>query len=242
MTRHALVVDDNAMLARTLSDILRLDGWEVTVVTTGAEAVRRVMDRDFDVVLMDIKMPGINGVDAFRAMRMVRPRLRVVLMSAYTAPDLIADAERDGLDLFLPKPVDPRALLALLERGHREDRSVLVVDGDAAFLRTLSDVLRQEGYETVVADGVTHATRLLADHRPVAVLLHLHLPDATAREALHRLHEASPRAPLIVYSGRPEAERETREAAPGDAVHRFLPKPFAGGRVAELLRGLRDSA
>lgn len=240
--RHALVVDDNEMLARTLADILRLEGWEATVVTTGSEAVRRVIDRDFDIVLMDIKMPGINGVDAFRAMRSVRPRLRVVLMSAYTAPGLIADAEREGVDRVMTKPVDPRALFALLARAERDDRSVLVVDRDPAFLRTLSDLLQREGFETVIADGAAHAAQLLTGQRPVAVLLHLHLPDASARDAVHQLHEANPWTPLIVYSGRPEAEQEVRETVPAELVHRFLQKPFAGANVAEVLRGLRDSA
>jgi FixJ family two-component response regulator len=73
------------------------------------------------------------------------------------------------------------------------------------------------------------------------VLLHLHLPDASVKEAVERLHEASPTAPLIVYSGRPDAEREVCDAVPG-LVHRFLQKPFAGAKVADVLRGLRDSA
>ncbi len=242
MSRHALVVDDNEFLVRTLSDILRLAGWDVTATTSGSAAVKEVMARDFDVVLMDIRMPGINGVDAFRAMRAERPGLHVVLMSAYTAPELIAEAEREGVDSVMSKPVNPAALLERLERLRREERAVLIVDTDAQFLRTLSDVLEEEGYATVVADDLAHATRLLEERRPVAVLLHLHLGQADPGTAVRAVHEAAPRAPLIIYSGRPGAESEVRALVPEQWVHRYLQKPFATARVADVLRGLRDSA
>lgn len=242
MTRRALVVDDNEFLVRTLSDILRLAGWDVTPAASGSAAVKRVMDEDYDVVLMDIKMPGINGVDAFRAMRAVRPDLRVVLMSAYTAPELIAEAEREGVLSVMTKPVNPPALLEHLDRLHREHRAVVIVDNDAAFLHTLSDLLEREGYATVVADDLAHATRLLEERRPVAILLHLHLGRASPREAVTAMHEANPRAPLIIYSGRPGAEQEVRESIPEQWIHRYLQKPFATARVADVLRGLRDSA
>lgn len=242
MTRHALVVDDNEFLVRTLSDILRLAGWEVTPAVSGSAAVKEVMARDFDVVLMDIKMPGINGVDAFRAMRTVRPDLHVVLMSAYTAPELIEEAEREGVQGVMSKPVNPTALFELLERLHREERAVLIIDTDAAFLRTLSDLLGGEGYTTAVADDLAHATRLLEERRPIAILLHLHLGRQSPREAVTAVHQANPSAPLIVYSGRPDAEREMRAIVPEHWIHRYLQKPFATARVADVLRGLRDSA
>lgn len=242
MSRRALVVDDNEFLVRTLSDILRLSGWEVTPASSGSAAVKEVMAHEYDVVLMDIKMPGINGVDAFRAMRAVRPGLHVVLMSAYTAPELIAEAEREGVVGVMSKPVNPMALLEHLERLHREERAVLIVDADVTFLRTLSDLLEREGYATVVADDLAHATRLLEDRRPIAILLHLHLGQRSPDETVRAMHEANPRAPLIVYSGRPGAEREVSSLVPSEWIHRYLQKPFGTARVADVLRGLRDSA
>lgn len=242
MTRHALVVDDNALLVRTLTDILRLAGWAVTPANSGSAAVDQVQERDFDVVLMDIKMPGVNGVEAFRAMRAIRPDLRVVLMSAYTAPELIAEAEREGVARVMSKPVDPSSLLALLEHGREGRRPVLVIDSDAAFLRTLSDLLTRDGYPTVLADGLEHATRLLAERDPVAVLLHLHLGNVSAAEAITAVHRASPESALIVYSGSGDAREEVLESVPEGWVHAYLKKPFETARVSAVLKELRDGA
>lgn len=116
MTRHALVVDDDTFLVRTLADILKLRGWEVTTAFTGTEAVNAAMRASFDVVLMDIRMPEMDGVSAFKAMKKVKPDVRVILMTAYASDDLLDEARDAGAMRVLAKPVDMRALMALLDR------------------------------------------------------------------------------------------------------------------------------
>src|SRR5690242_10914768 len=113
MAGRALVVDDDRMLARTLADVLELKGWTVELANSGAEAVNVVARETFDVVLMDIKMPGMDGVDAFKAMKASHPDIRVILMTAYTAEDRIGEAQREGVLRVLSKPVDIASLLAL---------------------------------------------------------------------------------------------------------------------------------
>lgn len=113
MRGHALVVDDDRMLARTLGEILELEGWRVQVATSGVEAVNVAARDDFDVVLMDIRMPGMDGVDAFKAMKASRPDIRVILMTAYTAEERIGEAQREGVLRVLSKPVDVPSLLQL---------------------------------------------------------------------------------------------------------------------------------
>ena len=114
---RALVVDDDRMLARTLGEILELKGWSVRVATSGAEAVNVAAREPFDVVLMDIKMPGMDGVDAFKAMKQSRPDIRVILMTAYTAEERIREAQRAGVMRVLPKPLDVPSLLTLVPAG-----------------------------------------------------------------------------------------------------------------------------
>ena len=113
--RHALVVDDDPFLVRTLADVLRLQQWEVTPAYSGTEAVNEAARVDFDVVLMDIRMPGMDGVAAFKAMRQMRPALRFVLMTAYASDALMDEARRVGAMRVLAKPVNVHALMALIE-------------------------------------------------------------------------------------------------------------------------------
>jgi CheY-like chemotaxis protein len=111
MICRALVVDDDRMLARTLAEILELSGWNVTQANSGTEAVNAAARQAYDVVLMDVKMPGMDGVDAFKAMKAAHPEIRVILMTAYAAEDRLGEAQREGVMKVLSKPVDVQKLM-----------------------------------------------------------------------------------------------------------------------------------
>ena len=116
MTARVLVVDDDRAMVRTLCDILRLRGWECDGAYSGEEAVTAVCGgTTYSSVLMDIKMPGMDGVEAFKTMKGCSPEVRVMLMTAHTSDDTRAEAEREGAYRVLTKPVDFGDLLALLK-------------------------------------------------------------------------------------------------------------------------------
>lgn len=242
MTRRhrALVVDDDRTMVKTLADVLQMNGWEVTTAYSGTEAVEAAARTPFDVVLMDIKMPGMDGVEAFKAIKARQPDVKVVLMTAYAAQDRIQDAEREGVTRVLPKPLNLPMLLELLDRSARDRQPILLIDNDAAFLKTLSDVLRLRGYETVIAESLDAAIRLMETRRPVAVLLHMHLSSATTRDAVSAVRDSSPAAALILYSGKPGALDELEQVLPKQWVYRYLQKPFAVEELTGVLDAVRD--
>ena len=109
MTRILLVDDDEAVL-ETLGDIFAMWGCAVRLARSGASALGIVRAERQDLVLMDIRMPGMNGIQTMRAMRSLAPSMPVVLMSAYPAPTLIDDAQVE----VLRKPLDFERILALV--------------------------------------------------------------------------------------------------------------------------------
>jgi DNA-binding NtrC family response regulator len=241
VTQHrALIVDDDRLMARTLAEILELQGWSVQQAHDGREAVATATREAFDVVLMDIKMPEMDGVDAFKAMKAARPGIKVILMTAYAREDRILEAERNGVVRVMAKPVSIPALLTLVAETIDDKRPVLLIDQDEAFLRSLTDVLSLRGFEVVVADDLEHAIALLSEQRPVAVLLHMHLDHTTVREAVLAVHEASPAVALILYSGREGAAEEVGSALPQEWVHAYLQKPFAVDQVTGVLDAIRS--
>ena len=235
MTHRILVVDDDRVMAKTLSEILQLQGWQVRVAHDGMEAVLAVQEQPYDAVLMDVKMPVMNGVTAFKAMKALRPGLKVVLMTAFAAQELLADAEENGVLRILSKPVDIRSLLAFLAGTLSRRGPVLLIDDDRAFLRTLSEVLQLRGFETVLASSIEQAVALMEEERPAAILLHMHLGPTTARDAVLAVHGISPEAALILYSGQPGAREEIDGDVPEELVHAYLQKPFAIEKVAGVL-------
>ena len=113
MTR-ILVVDDEKNMRVTLADILRDEGHEVTTADCGEAAVRLCEASRFDVILMDVRMPGIDGVEAFRRIRLRDSDVRVIMVSAYSVAGLERDALELGAVAFLRKPLDMEKVTRLL--------------------------------------------------------------------------------------------------------------------------------
>lgn len=235
MRRSILVVDDDREMVRTLCDVLRLHGWEATGAYSGEEALAAFHNQLFPVVLMDIKMPGTDGLAVLRRMRAERPEVAVLLMTAYSTRDLILEAEREGAVSVLPKPVVLPVVLQRLEGILRRSRSVLVVDDDADFLKTLADALRTRGFTAVEAENIDAAVRRLEADVPAAVILHLRIGDASLSGSVLAIRRANPNVSLILYSGR---EPTLKSHPPGLAegwVHGRLRKPFPVEELVELL-------
>lgn len=111
-----LVVDDNVSQCETLSLILRCKGYHVATAKNGLEAVDAVRQRSFRVILMDIKMPIMNGVDAYRQMKDIRPNIVAIMMTAYAVDELETQALALGVSEIAYKPLDLDHLIAKIEK------------------------------------------------------------------------------------------------------------------------------
>jgi CheY-like chemotaxis protein len=109
-----LVVDDNPSMASTLADILDVKGFEAYTANSGAEALEILRDHPVDILLTDVKMPEMNGVELYRETRKIRPNITAILMTAYAADDLIHQGMTEGTKTVLTKPVDIDFLLSYL--------------------------------------------------------------------------------------------------------------------------------
>ncbi len=109
-----LLVDDNPSLASAMADILTVKGYEIHVASSGAEALQVLHDHPVDVMLTDVIMPEMNGVDLYRRTRHPYPNLTTVLMTAYAADEFIQQGMAEGIRTVLTKPIDIDFLLLLL--------------------------------------------------------------------------------------------------------------------------------
>jgi CheY-like chemotaxis protein len=114
-----LVVDDNPSMASILADILDVKGFEVHAANSGAEALEILRDHPVDILLTDVKMPDMNGVELYRGTRKPYPNLVTVLMTAYAADDIIQQGLTEGIKTVLSKPVNIDYLLVLFEAYKR---------------------------------------------------------------------------------------------------------------------------
>src|SRR5215471_5132373 len=96
-----LLVDDEQSLLLTLAANLELDGFDVTTAESGEHALKLFEREAFDLVLSDITMPGMSGIDLFRRVRSQRPECPVVLMTAFALEGMVRDAICEGVFTIL---------------------------------------------------------------------------------------------------------------------------------------------
>ena len=111
-----LLVEDKDSFRRLLTRALEGSVWSVRAVADPQEALKALVERPAQVLVTDLRLPGMSGLDLIRRARHLQPGLRVVLMSAFGEPKDIVEAMKLGADDFLPKPFDLDAFLALLDR------------------------------------------------------------------------------------------------------------------------------
>ena len=111
---HILLIEDDTSLAANLSDVLHEDGFKVTVCNRGDEGLRHATNDECDVVLTDLRLPGLGGLDLVRQLHDTLPRLPVVLMTAHGTIETAIEATKLGAYDYLQKPFEMRALISLL--------------------------------------------------------------------------------------------------------------------------------
>ena len=123
--RLLLVVDDERGMRDTLLDILEERGYRVDVAGDGVQALEAIGTEAYDLVLMDIVMPRMNGVEVLRQLKQMGNDVTVIMMTAYAVQDLIEEALREGVYRVLYKPLDIEEVLRLIgeatSRGNGAD-------------------------------------------------------------------------------------------------------------------------
>jgi CheY-like chemotaxis protein len=158
-----LVVDDNEDLLDTLALILKRRGFNVETAANGLSAVDMFRRGAFDVTLMDVILPEINGVEAFRHIREIDPEARVILMTAYSEEDLIAVALQEGVYCVVHKPLRIDQTIEMIKEATSSSPIMLVGD-DTEIIETVVRVADKDGYPVIPAARDEEAVRLLSYH------------------------------------------------------------------------------
>jgi DNA-binding response OmpR family regulator len=112
-----LVVDDEATMRRSLADILRLEGYHVQMAESGEEAIQRLKNETYDLILLDLKMPGMSGVEVLRFAAGISPETQVILLTAHGSLESAIEALRLGAQDYILKPSSPEMILASVAKA-----------------------------------------------------------------------------------------------------------------------------
>lgn len=232
MTQRVLIVDDNRDLAENIAEILESEGYVTIVASHPTEALDRAEDVDFGIAILDIRMPGMDGVSLFERLSALRPNATYILMTAFSTDQRIADALRAGVKTVLPKPVPVDELLALLPPPSTDVIDVLVVDDDAALSRALVEELQRKGYRPHAAGSHAEALDSLGSRPPQAAIVDVRLPDGDGAElakSICREHGI----PVVLITGFEVSDATRALGAQYPCV--VLSKPFDPDELLETL-------
>jgi DNA-binding NtrC family response regulator len=233
-----LVVDDDRRIVKTTCDILKIKGHEAIAAYTGEEGVDTVKRERPDCVLMDIKMPGISGVEAMKQMRSVIPDLPIVLVSAYATEDTVTEAERAGAYAVMSKPLDFQVILSFLSLLRKEE-SILVVDDDPGFCKTLKDILTLRGYRVETESEPQKVLDHLEKDYKLAVVLDLKLGAADGTDVLKEVRAKYPTKPVVLVTGYREEMANSIEKARRIGAYTCLYKPLEVEALLQMIEDIR---
>ncbi len=112
---HILVVDDSISMCRSMALVLKEHGYAVSTAVDGLEAIDRVKEKPFDITFMDVKMPGMDGVETYKKIKQIRPDAVVIMITAYAVNGLVEEALQEGAYDAIDKPFDVEKVLTMVD-------------------------------------------------------------------------------------------------------------------------------
>jgi DNA-binding NtrC family response regulator len=194
---NLLVVDDELIVRDSLDKWFREEGYDVTVAESAQDALTKMAAKRFDLALVDIKMPGIDGVELQRRMREIDPEMLVIIMTGYASVETAIAALKNGAYDYVSKPFDPddiaHSVHNALSHKRAEQENVRLRETVASVVRP-QEIVGQSAamvrvFEAIQTVGPTDATVLITGE------------SGTGKELCARaIHAASPRHynPLVV--------------------------------------------
>lgn len=128
MTCYILLVDDEKTMVKYLSKRLIKRGFEVSIAYNGLDALDQVKAADFDVVLLDVLMPGMNGIDTLKEIKRIKPRTEVIMLTGHASVEAGIEGQKAGAFNYIMKPFEINELVAEINLAC-EKRRIMKTEG-----------------------------------------------------------------------------------------------------------------
>jgi PAS domain S-box-containing protein len=241
LSGRILCAEDNGLNQRLVSLLVERTGAELVHVPNGAEALERATKEAFDLILMDIQMPVMNGRDATLALREAGVNTPIIALTANVMTEDIAEYRRAGCNGYLAKPIDKQqfyqTLAKYLGRSAEPMSStfsgrVLVVEDNDDNRLLVERMLKRIGADPILAGNGEEAVRTALADTVHLVLMDRFLPGMDGVEATRLLRQTGFRRPIIAFTGGDQSETDALLSAGCDGV---LRKPIDHTHLQALL-------
>lgn len=222
-TARILVVDDEYGVRSGIKQILEIEGYDVDEAGTGAEALALLGNTEYDVALLDYRLPDIDGLSILQTIKATGLQVMTCMITAYANIDTAIAATRQGVDFFLPKPFLPDDLIGVVEtlvrhKQARNDADRLRKEHEASLLALAEEKTQTHSLVSSMRDAVlvvNGAGYVMLANRAMTALLNLSEDNVAARPVADLLAQG-PLAPLADALASPLKDRTVGQLSIGD--------------------------
>ena len=238
-----LLVEDDERIRDLILAILRPLGYRLIPVRNAAEALESwyTARRPVDLLLTDIRMPGMKGTELAQMLRREQPALKVLFISGQPGVETTSERESLAGSYLLAKPFSPDALAQRVREvlGVSSTReSVLIVDDDAKIRDFLRSVLEAQGYQVQETSDGSEALAKIRQNCPDVVLTDIVMPDVEGIELIRMIRKVTPNLRIIAMSGASDGYLHAARALGADAT---IQKPIDIDALLVLMQSISSS-
>ncbi len=254
-SKNILVIEDNELNMKLVRSLLELGGYKVIAVSNAEDGIAYLRSERPDLVLMDIQLPGMNGLEATRTIReeMGLKDLPVVALSSYAMQGDDQKALDAGCDGYITKPIETRYFLKTIggylsqsvqkkvstqKKGTHHRPRILIVDDDPRNVKLLNAKLANEGYELIEAYSGEEALETVENTIPDLILLDVMMPGIDGYEVIRalKMSEDTRRIPIILITALDSIEDKLKGLKAG--ADEFLTKPVNASELRIRIKSM----
>lgn len=240
-----LVVDDDELIREKITDELERKYLKIYEAADGNTALEVFDEKDIDIILLDIKLPDMDGIDILKGVTEEDPDCEVIVITGYGNQDLAINSLRHGAIDYIEKPIDMEQFKASLGRAEEKlsqekelsyEETILVVDDEEDIVRRLSRALEREGYEVFGTQTGKDGLEIIRENKIEVIIADYRLGDMDGLELLREANNLYEDIEGIIITGYGNEEIAI-EALRAGAVD-YLTKPL---NLDELLISVENA-